>query len=274
MIPRTELRGIIILFGFFLLASKSIPQQTRGEWADAHAAQYAREAAPPRDIFPGNKFTFCRIKFTNDMHLRGGPWFTDYPDSDLNFTKRLSEMTTIETNPHVIVSLDDDAIFNYPFIYMLEVGTMALTDKEVERLRIYLLRGGFLMVDDFWGEAEWHNWEMNISKVFPPQEYPMTDIPLSHEMFHCVFDLQEIPQIPGVYSWLRTGLSYEREDAKQVHCRGIWDHNNRLMVVVMHNCDMGDGWEEEGTNEDYFKLYSAPKAYPLGINIVVYAMTH
>ncbi|MGI6456662.1 MAG: DUF4159 domain-containing protein [bacterium] len=241
--------------------------------------------APERDIFPGNTFTFCRILYNSHRGgygwgRRGGGCWTDYPDSDLNFPQRLSELTTIKVNrtedgqvKHVALDLLDDDLFKYPFAYMLEVGNMYLSQKEAERLRDYLLRGGFLLVDDFWGEYAWRNFEHEFSKVFPPEEYPLVDIPLEHEIFHIVFELDEIPQIPGIGHWAGSGGGTS-ESGGPVSCKGVFDKRGRLMAVIIHNSDLGDGWEEEATNPQYFAEFSRTKAYPLGINIVVYAMTH
>jgi len=248
-----------------------------------------------RDIFPGNTFTFCRIEYSNDGGekrgwRRGGSWATDYPESDENFSLRLSQITTLNINrtddgqvKHVVMRLDDPELFKYPFIYMLEVRGMRLSLAEQDGLHNYLLRGGFLMVDDFWGDEAWINWEYEISQVLPPDEFPIVDIPLEHELFHIVFDIDEVPQVPGLggfWDWESTGVTYEgwagrySQYGNEAHCRGIFDQDGRLMVVVMHNTDLGDGWEREGVNIEYFRNFSAPKAYPMGINIVVYAMTH
>lgn len=238
---------------------------------------------PPE--FPGDQFTFCRVRYydrgVSHAYNAYGRWSIDYPESDLNFSQRLSELTTINVSRdpdggfrHAVVELTDDALFDYPFIYMLEVGALEFSDEEVTKLRSYLLRGGFLMVDDFWGEAEWANWEYEISRVFPPEEYPMVELPLSHPIFNCVFVLREKPQIPSLNVWRGARRTYERYDAQEPHYLGIHDKNGRLMVVVCHNTDLGDGWERETYDYEYFREFSAKKAYPLGINIVVYAMTH
>ena len=240
---------------------------------------------PERDIFPSSTFTFCRLHYAGDGGWggRGGSWRTDFPDSDINFSIRLSELTSIDVNrdqdgriKHVIVDLLEDDLFNYPFLYALEVAGMRLSDEEAERLRTYLLRGGFLLVDDFWGSQAWDNFEYEISRVFPPEEYPLIDIPLDHDIFHIVFDIDEVPQIPGIGFWYSTGgqTSEQYADSSVPSLRGIFDQKGRLMLVVLHNSDLGDGWEEEAQNPVYFREFSAKKAYPLGINIVVYAMTH
>lgn len=232
-----------------------------------------------RTIFPSNVFTFCRIRYSSHSYRRG--WDTDYPESDHNFSIRLSQLTTIEVNRdergeivHVVKDLTDADLYDYPFIYMLEVGALSFSPTERERLRDYLLRGGFLLVDDFWGEQEWANWEYEISEVFPPEEYPMEPIPSDHEIFRTVFHLDGVPQVPALNHWVRTRTTYERYDAQEPHLYGIEDKNGRLMVVVAHNTDLGDGWEREAWDEEYFREFSAKRAYPMGINIVVYAMTH
>lgn len=254
-----------------------LPMNERAEFYDPRRESLNRMSPPKRDIFPGNKFVFARAKFTSrmDVNRSGGPWYTDYPDSDQNFPLRLSELTTIDIDPrHVVLNLTDEALSNYPFLYMIEVGSLEFQDDEIEPFRNYLLRGGFAMADDFWGEEEWASWKEQMERVFPPDEYPIVDIPLTHEIFHCVFDLKEVPQVPSIHLWMRTGLSYERFDGQQAHCRGIFDKQDRLMIVMMHNTDLGDGWEREGESPEYFKEFSAKKAYPMGINIVTYAMTH
>lgn len=236
---------------------------------------------PERDIFPGNVFTFCRVQYDSDPRGRGGGWRTDYNASDVNFSTRLEQLTTIRVNrdhagkiQHAVIRLTDDDLYNYPFLYLIEPGALMFSEEEVVVLRSYLLRGGFLMVDDFWGEREWENFEYEFSRVLPPDEYPMTQLPLSHEIFHCVFDLKKYPQVPSAGHWLSSGLTYEREDATQVHYRGVHDKQGRLMAIICHNTDLGDGWERENWDESYFREMSVKYAYPMGVNIVVYAMTH
>jgi hypothetical protein len=232
--------------------------------------------------FKPNVFTFCRIQYNSGGRRWGrGGWRTDWPESDYNFSLRLSQLTTIEVNrdergeiKYVDLPLTDPELFNYPFIYMLEVGSLSFSDEDRHWLREYLLRGGFLLVDDFWGENEWANWEYEISGVFPPSEFPMVKIDPPHEIFRCVFELNEMPQVPSINTWMYDRVTWERPDAKVPQLWGIKDKKGRLMVVVAHNTDLGDGWEREGVDEEYFHEFSAKKAYPLGINIVVYAMTH
>jgi len=203
----------------------------------------------------------------------GGSWATDYPDSDLNFSFRLHQLTSMEVDPEgVVLELTDPELFNYPFIYMLEPGRLFFSEDEVQCLRRYLLNGGFLMVDDFWGEDEWDNFYNEIKRVFPDRE--PVELQLSHQIFHAVFDLKEKPQIPSINVALEYGVTYERNDARTPHYKALYDDKGRMMAIICHNTDLGDGWEREGENEWYFHEFSEKKAYPLGINIVFYAMTH
>ncbi len=223
--------------------------------------------------FEQDVFTFARVQYTSYGN-RGwrGKWETDWPDSDLNFSFRLQQLTSLKVDPNgKIVQLDDPKLFDYPFIYIIEPGDMSLTEAEVQGLRRYLLNGGFLMVDDFWGEYEWDTFYQNLKRVFPDRE--PQELPLDHEIFHCVYDLTEKPQIPSINHYL-SGRRTERWDATEAHYRGVFDDDGRMMAIICHNTDLGDGWEREGVDSGYFHEYSEKWAYPLGINIVTYAMTH
>ena len=283
---KTECVGGAILLamaaGLWLSVADQADAQRGWGWPDSRY----RVEIPERDIFPDNRFTFCRIRYTSYGEPPGGNyrgrWSIDYPESDQHFSWRLSELTTVNVQRtkdggyyHVVIDLTDKALFDYPFIYMLEVGNLVFSEAEVTALRSYLLRGGFLMVDDFWGEREWANWAMQIARVFDPEEYPMLELPLKHPIFNCVFVLDEKPQVQSPGTWSYGGNTSERgAESATPHYKGIHDKNGRLMVLVCHNTDLGDGWEREGWNEDYFREISVKKAYPMGINIVVYAMTH
>lgn len=228
---------------------------------------------------PNDMFTFARIQY--DSWGRGwrgrGKWSVDYPESDLNMSFRLEQLTSLKVDPEgIVLSLKEDKLFNYPFIYIIEPGELYFSDAEVKALRKYLLNGGFLMVDDFWGEAEWKNFERQFRRVFPTRE--IVELPIEHELFQCVFPLKQKPQVPNPRTAMQgasRGITWERWDAKTPHYRGVYDDEGRLMVVICHNTDLGDGWEEESrAGEWYFKEFSEPKAYPMGINIIFYSMTH
>jgi len=228
---------------------------------------------------PEDVFTFVRVIYESqsDRFGRGGwhKWRTDYPDSDLNFSYRLQELTSLEVDPDGrTLELTDPALFDYPFLYMIEPGRIALSPLEAETLRKYLLNGGFLMVDDFWGQDEWQVFYQAIKQVFPDRE--PQELPLDHEIFHCVFDLTEKPQVPSIH-WALAGRAQgltSEDGTEPAQYKGIFDDKGRLMCIICFNTDLGDGWEREGENHWYFKEFSEKKAYPMGINIVFYALTH
>ena len=228
-------------------------------------------------------FTFVRIRYTSyrggyygGWRRGGGGWATDWWASDLNFSFRLQQLTSLKVNPEPIcLELTDPRLFDYPFIYIVEPGALGFSEAEVEALRRYLLNGGFLMVDDFWGDDEWYNFYVEMRRVFPDRE--PQELPLEHPIFHCVYDLKKKPQIPSIgHAWdgRYTGRTWEREDARTPHYKAIFDDDGRMMVIICHNTDLGDGWEREGEDLWYFREFSEKYAYPLGINIVTYAMTH
>jgi hypothetical protein len=245
--------------------------------------------------FPKDVFTFVRIEYTSGGgggfgggyrgrggrggygRGWGGGWATDYPDSDLNFSFRLQQLTSLKVNPDpVTMRLTDPQLYDYPFIYIIEPGNLYFMDEECRALRRYLLNGGFLMVDDFWGEWALQNMLGQMKRVFPEPQYEPAELPLEHEVFHCVYRLKEKPQVPSIHNWGWSGQTWEDHgpNSQTVHYLGIEDDKGRLMAIICHNTDLGDGWEREGENEEYFQEFSVKKSYPMGINIVTYAMTH
>jgi hypothetical protein len=285
----TRPRWLILILLIVACAGVVVAQRLRGrrgfdrQYSDRRPVP---EWTPDKD-FPYDVFTFARIRYSSGYGGRGygrgygrgfsgGNWATDYPDSDLNFSYRLHQLTSLEVNPDgVILQLTDPELFHYPFIYIVEPGGLTFTEEEIPILRRYLLNGGFLMVDDFWGEDEWYNFYYEIKRVFPERE--PVELPVSHPIFHAVFDLKEKPQIPSInvaLSGRPYGITWEREDAREVHFKALYDDKGRMMAIICHNTDLGDGWEREGEDEWYFREFSEKKAYPMGINIVFYAMTH
>ncbi|HEV8543814.1 MAG TPA: DUF4159 domain-containing protein [Verrucomicrobiae bacterium] len=244
--------------------------------------------------FEKDAFTFARVRYTR-MNPRsggiwwgGGFWYSDSPDSDLNLSFRLQQLTSLKSNPDGrFIDLTDKDLTQYPWIYIVEPGLMHFDDEEVTALRAYLLSGGFLMVDDFWGAAQWGNFEREMKRVFPEKSFQ--DLEIEHPIFHTVFDLKgpkENLQIPNVM----IGRRYEelhqtwenhviepggpREPCKDIHFRALFDNKDRLMVFACLNTDNGDGWEREGEDETFFRHFSEAIAYPLAINVIFYAMTH
>lgn len=226
----------------------------------------------------GDEFTFVRIRYTsggynfehrNIFGPRWHSWSVDYPTAEQNFLKGIRNWTSVNVaEDPVTLSLLDSEFYRYPFAYMVEVGYMALNQQEADTLAEWLLRGGFLMVDDFHGPYEWQHFVEQMHMVFPDRA--IVDIPLSHPIFHCFYDFDHLTQIPGLGSVLN-GRTYEKGGVQQ-HCMGIFDDQNRLMVLVIHNMDMGDAWEH--TYDPRYPPQFSIEAYKLGINFVVYALTH
>jgi hypothetical protein len=235
--------------------------------------------ARPAD-FDGT-FQFCRIMFTDNPRGDGGDWSVDWPRADINLSIRLSELTKTAVGKapagdpnHLLLRLSDDALFQCPFIMMTEVGSLYLSDQDAARLRAYLLKGGFLWADDFWGSYAWDVFESEMHKVFPPSEHQIVDLPLNHPLFRSQFEMKEgVPQISAIGNWARGVLSERGQDSAEVHVRAVLDDHERVMVLITHNTDLGDSYEREGDNPEYFYQMSVP-GYAFGINAILYAMTH
>jgi hypothetical protein len=228
---------------------------------------------------------FCRVAFNNDFRgdLRGsGSWYVDFPKADINLSIRLSELTKTPVSKDdegqplpLVIQLTDAELFNCPFIMMTEVGAASFNAKEAEALRNYLLKGGFLWVDDFWGDYAWDWWEAQMAKVLPPNEYPFMDLPPDHPLFHAQFEVKQTPQISSISFWAGTGgnTSERGEESATVHTRAILDKHGHIMVLATHNTDLGDSFEREAEDPTYFYNFSVP-GYSFGINALLYAMTH
>jgi hypothetical protein len=240
----------------------------------------APKMATPQD-FDGN-FLFCRVLFRNAPDGDGDGWGVDYPRADLNLTFRLSELTTTtvsrdaeEGYKHVVVRLTSPLLYHCPFVMMTEPGGAFFDEAEAAQLHDILRKGGFLWVDDFWGEYAFSHWAGEIAKALPPERYPIIDVPLEHTLFHTLYDIHRIPQIPSINFWARSGKTSERgRDSAAPHVRAILDEaGGRIMVVMAHNTDFGDAFEREGDAHAYF-LQFAPEGYAFGVNAIVYSMTH
>jgi hypothetical protein len=227
-------------------------------------------------------FNFCRIMFRNAPYGDGGGWSVDYPRADINLTFRLSELTStlVSRNVagdfnHVVLTLTDPQINHCPFVMMTEPGGAFFDDEEAKHLREYLQRGGFLWADDFWGEYAWRVWENEIRKVLPAGTYPIVDVPLDHGLFHTLYDVKHIPQIPSINAYFGTGggTSERGRDSAEPHARAIYDTNGHMIVFMTHNTDFGDAFEREGENREYFERFAAD-GYAVGINVILYALTH
>ena len=237
--------------------------------------------SPTPESFDGS-FNFCRIMFPPAYDGYGGGWFVDYPRADINLSIRFSELTKtrISRQPdgepnHLVMDLNDPSIFNCPFIMMTEVGAASFGPTEAAHLRDYLLKGGFLWADDFWGTYAWEHWRGEISKVLPPSDYPIFDLPRTHPLFHSQFELTRVLQIPSINAWGGPGGSTSERgaDSAEPHARGIADSHGRLMVLITHNTDFGDAFEREGDDPRYFYTFSV-EGYAFGINTLLYALSH
>jgi hypothetical protein len=201
---------------------------------------------------------------------RGANWTIDYPRSDRHLSAAIRRLTLIQTRSaeEPVAAEDGDDIYNWPWLYAVEVGHWDLTDLQAAKLRDYLDRGGFFMCDDFHGTLEWETFVHSMKKVFPDR--PIVDLPDSEGIFHTVYDLDDRYQVPGE-QFVHTHRTYEK-DGVEPRWRGIYDDKGRVIVAICHNMDLGDSWEH-ADNPEYPEQYSA-LGFRIGVNYVVYAMTH
>jgi hypothetical protein len=223
------------------------------------------------DAPPAAEFHFARLVYRNSPYSRrfrgGGAWRTDYADAEFHLMQGIGRLTRIDAAPVDIdgnggrlIRLIDERVFDYPWLYAVEVGQWELDEREAKLLREYLDRGGFLMVDDFWGDFEWEIFVESMRRVFPDR--PIEDLGEDHELLHVLYDLDQRTQIPG-----RGGRR-----AETPHWRGIFDDTGRLMVAINFNMDMGDAWEH--ADDPWYPEPMTALAYKFAINYLIYAMTH
>lgn len=207
-------------------------------------------------------FTFVRLQWEGQRSPYGfafrdnGPlWSHDYPVAEENLYTAIKALTAVPvTSENKVLTLDDEAIFDYPFAYICEVGYWTISDHQAERLREYLWRGGFLMVDDFRGSMEWNNFAEQMRRAVPDR--PFQRLAVDHPVFHCFFDFQHL-------------LDYAPYGGLEPHYYAMLDNNGRIMVLVNYNNDIGEGWEWPETDESF-----STAAFRLAINYLIYAMTH
>ncbi len=240
---------------------------------------------PTADTFDGT-FHFCRVMFTSDRREKQG-WSTDYPGADINFSVRLAELTKVRVGmthdgeelvpDAVVVRLTDEALFQCPFTFMQDAGTARFSEIELTRLREYLLKGGFLFVSDYHGTFAREQFDEQITRVLPRGQFPVVDLtPPNHPLWRMMLQVPKLPQMASIQTWRRTGggiIERWNEDGAPPDARGIADAHGRLMVVMVHNTDVPDGWEREAEDPDYFYRFS-PEAYAVGIDVLLYSMTH
>jgi hypothetical protein len=274
---RTRRVAVALLVGL-LVAPLASTQSRRG--GGSLLSQRSLRFATTADFDGG--FQFCRIVFRTDPNGDGNGWSVDWPRADANLSIRLSELsrTPVSLDPegqprHLLVRLTDPALFRCPFAMMTEPGGAYLDDQEAAALRTYLLKGGFLWADDFWGSYAWTFWETQLRKALPAARYPIVDVQLDHPILHLLLPVTRIPQIPGIRYWAASGggTSERGRDSAEPHMRAVTDDRGRILVLMTHNTDFGDAFEEEATDHDYFLQFSV-QGYAVGVNTIVYALTH
>lgn len=216
------------------------------------------------------EFSFARLVYSEGAGSDGwARWQADWPEAETHFSEGLDRLTVINVSPEgVLVRMNGEDVFDYPWVYVVEVGSLSLSPRETEQMREYLLRGGFLMVDDFHGRHEWLQFERVMKTVFPDRS--IQELSNDSELFHVLYDLSSREQIPGIRA-LMNNRTWEK-GGRFPHWRGILDDRGRVMVAINFNQDIGDAWEHADDVR-----YPAPltsQAYRLGVNYVVYAMTH
>ena len=226
---------------------------------------------------------FCRIMFRNASNGDGAGWSVDWPRADENVSQRFSELTrtSVSRNAageynHVVIPLTDtERLSHCPFIMMTEPGGTYFDEAEAKGLREYLQKGGFLWADDFWGDYAFEHWMNELRKALPSSDYPLMDVPLDHPLFHVLYDVKSIPQIPGISYWYRSGgrTSERGADSATPHVRAVSDRDGRILVVMTHNSDFGDAFEREGDSREYFEAF-AGAGYAFGVDTLLYSMTH
>ena len=238
--------------------------------------------------FQGDIFTFVRIDYSSGSSQwgrGGGRSRTDYPNADLNFSYRLEQLTSLIVHPDgATMNLLDDRLYDFPFIFIIDPRGLVFRDEEAKVLQRFLLNGGFLMVDDFWGDTMKRHFFSEMEKVFPNRKPVSLD--LSHPIFSSVFPMTIKPQVPsedsaernkgnGVYETYEDEiLQRYGEGPAPADYLAYLDDNERIMALICHNTDLSDGWEEEGKSQWFFSRFSEALSYPMGINIVHYALTH
>ena len=225
----------------------------------------ASRPLPEREV----DFTFVRLKYSSTRGVRSS-WAVDYPKADIQFLYGLRKLAgyAFPRAGHLALLVGSPELFEHPFLYAVEVGYLDLSQAEADHLREYLLRGGLLVVDDFHGSYEWLNFYRQMKKVFP--EYEPLDLSPDHPVFHCYFDIDELIQVPGLH-YVYSGQTWERGGYVPRYM-GIEDDQGRLMVIINHNVDLGDAWE--WAEQEVYPREFSDLAFQLGMNYIVYAMTH
>lgn len=226
---------------------------------------------------PRHDFYLARFEYAGDGLYPGWKdWETDFPKADQQFLSVLKRLAGVDAYERSVpVRSDDPDLRRLPYLYAVEVGHMDLTDEDAQELRDYLLAGGFLVVDDFWGTAEWESFARQMKKVFPDRD--IVDLPPDHPLFHSYYDIDEVVQVPNVGNGEAVargdpGATTSEEDGFVPQVRALFDDDGRLMVAINWNTDLGDGWE--WAERSTYPLRYSTYAMQIGVNMIVYAMSH
>jgi len=270
---------LLILAALLASAATLVAQQSPRVWTGNTDRRYA---APIREGLPERigGFTFCRLFYDSVRREAGGlGWSTDYPAADHNFMVRLRQLTTTDVGSwqdgmpgFASVRASDPELFRCPFLFASDIGTAGFSPAEVEGLQNYLLKGGLLWVDDFWGEVALAHWERQIQQVLPGAI--IVELTPEHPIFDTFYTVPRVPQIPSIQHWRRSGggTSERGRESEHASLRAILDARGQPMVLMTHNTDIADGWERESDDEDFFYAFSA-LGYGVGINVAIWAMT-
>jgi len=272
---------VVLVAGLALAAAQGGSQQLQRPLPAQRRGPAIPHFDPSGESTSDGNFHFCRLYFRNGYTGDGDGWYVDYPRADENLSTRLAELTKapvthdLEGTPdHIVVRLIDPALFQCPFVMMSEPGGSFFDESEAANLRAYLLKGGFLWADDFWGNLAWENWEMQLRKALPASEFPIVDVTVDHPMFHTLYNINTIQQTPNIGLWIRERQTSERgQESAQVHTRIIADSKGRVMVFMTHNTDFGDAYEREADSPDYFQHFGI-NGYAVGLDVLLYSMTH
>jgi hypothetical protein len=286
MVIRNHVRTRLLVVTLIVSAGYPYAQAQRDIYAGLGVlrGEQGDPAELPPAIWPDRNLAGCHILYTSvRREANGSGWRTDYPWAQRNLLIRLSEITKTRVSwqkagvPHVwLVRLTDPALFQCGFLMASDVGTIGLTGDEAQALRLYLQKGGFLWVDDFWGDEAWAHWTRELAKALPRTEYTTEDVPLTDPIFRSMLDVKMVPQVTGIGFWRSVGGQTTSERGAETavpHLRAIRDAHGRIIVVMTHNTDLSNSWERETDDPAYFYQFSVA-GYALGINILLYAMTH
>lgn len=281
-----------LLLGWFAWGQRMRPNRLGTEQAtgfdsrgSGRGGPESRAGVPDWSVDPRFRqdvFTFVRLRY-NSRGRRGGSWRVDYPGADLNLSYRLEQLTSMRVDPEgLVLDIEDPRLPDYPFTFMIDPRSLDLSRDEAQALRKYLMNGGFLMIDDIWGNRMWNHLVGELEKVFPDRTYQ--SLPLEHPIFHLPYPIGMMPQVPSEDSAHATKdqpdpyrtweFEIRDEDPQPADYRAYFDDRGRIMVLVCWNTDLSDGWEEEGVSQWFFENFSEKLSYPMGINIIFHVLTH